>query len=206
MGFGKLIKFVLKKLQVNFFLDILREEENNRLCKLKTACGKNVVFNKNTAIWNMQDNPELIMIGDDSFIEGEIQVLGYGGKVRIGKNCYVGPNTKIWSGDYIEIGNDVLISYDVVIVDTTVHEMDAAERSETHKKYLKSGLWKTKGSIQTAPIKIGDKVWINFNATILKGVTIGEGAIVAAGAVVTKDVPSYTVVAGNPAIITKTLK
>lgn len=51
-----------------------------------------------------------------------------------------------------------------------------------------------------------NKVWIGFNAIILKGVTIGEGAIVAAGAVVTKDVPAWTVVAGNPAVVVKKLK
>ncbi|MBK8021791.1 MAG: hypothetical protein IPK19_10285 [Chloroflexi bacterium] len=52
-----------------------------------------------------------------------------------------------------------------------------------------------------APIRICDKAWIGFNAVILKGVTIGEGAIVGAGSVVTKDVPAWTVVAGNPARI-----
>lgn len=52
-----------------------------------------------------------------------------------------------------------------------------------------------------APVKISDKVWIGFNSIILKGVTIGEGAVVGAGSVVTKDVPAWTVVAGNPARI-----
>jgi acetyltransferase-like isoleucine patch superfamily enzyme len=49
------------------------------------------------------------------------------------------------------------------------------------------------------PVKINDRVWIGFNSIILKGVTIGEGGIVGAGSVVTKDVPPYTIVAGNPA-------
>ncbi|MFN7691728.1 MAG: DapH/DapD/GlmU-related protein, partial [Bacteroidota bacterium] len=56
-----------------------------------------------------------------------------------------------------------------------------------------------KGNIASKPIVIHDKVWISFNAIILKGVTIGEGAVVAAGSVVTKDVAPYTMVAGNPA-------
>jgi galactoside O-acetyltransferase len=53
--------------------------------------------------------------------------------------------------------------------------------------------------VHLAPVKIQDKVWIGFNAIVLKGVTIGEGAVVGAGAVVTRNVPAYTVVAGNPA-------
>ena len=59
--------------------------------------------------------------------------------------------------------------------------------------------------IASKKIKIEKNAWIGMRSIILKGVTIGEGAIVAAGSVVTKDVPSYTLVAGNPAIIKKKL-
>ena len=58
----------------------------------------------------------------------------------------------------------------------------------------------------TAPVVIGDNVWIGANATILPGVTIGSMSVVAAGAVVTKDVPSGVLVAGNPAVIKKELR
>jgi len=60
--------------------------------------------------------------------------------------------------------------------------------------------------VPTKPIRICDKVWIGMNAIILKGVTIGEGAVVAAGAVVTKDVPPWTVAAGNPARVVKCIE
>ena len=53
--------------------------------------------------------------------------------------------------------------------------------------------------VKDAPISIGNKAWIGFGVTILKGVNIGEGAVIAAGSVVTKDVPAYTIVGGNPA-------
>jgi acetyltransferase-like isoleucine patch superfamily enzyme len=56
-----------------------------------------------------------------------------------------------------------------------------------------------------SPVVIEDKVWIGFNVIILKGVRVGEGAVVAAGSVVTKDVPPYCVVAGNPAHVVKEL-
>lgn len=55
------------------------------------------------------------------------------------------------------------------------------------------------------PVRIEDHAWVGFNVIILKGVTIGEGAIVAAGSVVTKDVPAFTVVAGNPARVIREL-
>jgi acetyltransferase-like isoleucine patch superfamily enzyme len=60
--------------------------------------------------------------------------------------------------------------------------------------------------LKTAPVIIRDNVWIGMNAVILKGVTIGENSVVAAGAVVTKSVPENVVVAGNPAIIVKQLQ
>ena len=61
-------------------------------------------------------------------------------------------------------------------------------------------------TVNSKPIKICNDVWIGMNAIILKGVTVGEGAIVAAGAVVTKDVAPYTVVAGNPAVMVKVIQ
>jgi acetyltransferase-like isoleucine patch superfamily enzyme len=88
-------------------------------------------------------------------------------------------------------------------MDTNAHEIDATERAARYVDLINNGSWADKGDVLTAPVVIGDYVWICFNAIILKGVTIGEGAIVAAGAVVTKNVPCYTLVAGNPAIVIK---
>lgn len=206
MRLRDLIKFLLKSLRVNHILDDLRDDEHNKECHEKTSCGSNVIFNKNTIIWNLQNNAALIEVGNNTFVEGELQVFAYGGRLKIGENCYIGRNTKIWSGESIEIGNNVLISHNVGIVDTNAHETDAIERSERYKNFLKSGHWKTKGSIQTAPVRIADYAWVNFDVIILKGVTIGEGAIVAAGAIVTKNVEPYTMVAGIPAKFVKKLK
>lgn len=71
---------------------------------------------------------------------------------------------------------------------------------------LKNGHPNSPGNVRTAPITIKDYAWISYNVCILKGVTIGEGAIVGAGSVVTKDVPDWTVVAGNPAKIIRYIK
>lgn len=88
----------------------------------------------------------------------------------------------------ITIGNGVLIGHNVVLA-TLNHDPAPARRAWLHP----------------APIVIGDRVWIGSNATVLPGVTIGDGAIVAAGAVVTKDVAPNTVVAGVPARLLRPL-
>ena len=71
------------------------------------------------------------------------------------------------------------------------------------RNFIQNKDWR---NVNSRPIVIKDDVWIGMNVIILKGVTIGEGAIVGAGSVVTKDVPAWTVVAGNPAKVVKHLK
>lgn len=95
--------------------------------------------------------------------------------VRIGNQSSIGDRTQIHACRLVEIGKRVLISWDVNILENNYHA-------------------KSRG-----PVKIEDDVWVACRAIILSGVTIGRGAIVGAGAVVTKDVPPHTVVAGNPA-------
>ena len=70
---------------------------------------------------------------------------------------------------------------------------------------MKYGHPKEKGNVVTAPIIIEDYAWISYNVSILKGVKIGKGSIVAAGSVVTKDTPPFSIVAGNPAKVIKQL-
>ena len=154
-------------------------------------------------IHNPKNDPSLIKIGEATHVRGMLLVCNYGGKIEIGNNCYVGDGSRIWSGDNIIIGDNVLISHNVNIIDTNSHEMYSVERAGRYAELIKNGPWNTKGSIITSPITIEDYAWISFNAVILRGVTIGKGAIVAAGSVVTKDVPAYAVVAGNPAQIIK---
>ena len=121
----------------------------------------------------------------------------------------INEGTRLICAENITIGNDVLISWDCNIVDSNMHSVHSEERLEDTKNARKELESHTMGQhvdyskIASAPIVIKDKAWIGFRAVILKGVTIGEGAIVAAGSVVTKDVPDYAVVAGNPAKVVK---
>ena len=125
----------------------------------------------------------------------------------IGESVYVGPSSHLWSGEYeLRVGDHVFISHNVTITDTNSHQLEATERAAHFQRTVVEGRPFEKGSIKTAPVTIGDHAWINFNAAILKGVTIGAGAIIGAGSVVTKDVPPYVVCAGNPAQVIRSLR
>jgi acetyltransferase-like isoleucine patch superfamily enzyme len=172
---------------------------------------KNITIGSNSKIYeqceihNLMGDKNKIRIGENSHIRGKLLIFANGGEIIVGNNCYVGESTYIWSADKISIGNDVLISDNVHIVDTNSHEINAVERAKGFIKMLDEGHPKKKGNILTKSIEICDNAWISFNVTILKGVTIGRGAIVGAGSVVTKDVPEFCLVAGNPAKIIKKL-
>ena len=95
-----------------------------------------------------------------------------------------------------------MISNDVKIYDNNNHPISPAKRMEMSLGGFSNDNWSWKHA-SSAPVIIEDNVWIGQFATILKGVTIGKGSIVATRAVVTKDVPPYTIVAGNPAKVVK---
>ncbi|HCO01211.1 MAG: acetyltransferase [Alteromonadaceae bacterium] len=155
-------------------------------------------------IINIPGKSELISISSNSHILGELLVFAHGGKIVVGKDCYVGEGSKIWSAGHITIGNRVLISHNVNIFDSHTHPIRASERHEQFMNIASVG-HPSSIDLNESPILIADDVWIGAMATILKGVTVGEGAIVGAAAVVTKDVPPWTIVAGNPAKIIREL-
>ena len=171
----------------------------------KVTSDSNVMFYSTTKIFNYQNDRTRIFIGSDSHIRGEILVFGYGGNISVGERCFIGENSRVWSSVNILIGNDVLISHNVNIVDTNSHEIDHIDRAESFVHLIKSGHPKKNDNIISSPIVIGNHVWISFNSIILRGVTIGNGAIIAAGSVVTKDVEPFTMVGGNPAKLIKYL-
>lgn len=143
-----------------------------------------------------------ISIGDRSIIESNIYFDKSEGHVIIGSRTFIG-GSKLVCADKIEIGDDVLISWGCTIVDHDSHSLLFSERKDDVINGLKGiKIWE---NVTTKPVKINDKVWIGFEVRILKGVTIGEGACIAAGSLVTKDVSPYTLVGGVPAKILKSL-
>jgi len=115
----------------------------------------------------------------------------FGYNIEIGDNSGIGINASLNTSGGIIIGNNVMMGPDVVI-STQDHRHDDATNPMIDQGYVK------------APIIIEDDVWIGTRAIILSGVRIGKSAIVGAGAVVTKDVPPFSVVGGNPAKVLKT--
>lgn len=167
------------------------ENQKGDNLKKMTTCHKTTRFFPSVSIINARKNSLKILIKNNTWIKGQLVVF-HNGKIEIGEYCIVGENSKIWAASEIKIGNRVLISHNVNIHDNNSHPIDALSRHEDFKKIITTGFQDI--DLNAKPIIIGDDVWIGFNATILKGVTIGEGAIIGACAVITKDVPPFTIV------------
>jgi acetyltransferase-like isoleucine patch superfamily enzyme len=206
MRLSRIIKFLLRTFKIDFFIDEVKNERKINQLKSLSTWHDETIFTVEAKISNHQNNPAKIKIGKKTMIKGILNVFPNSGEISIGNYCFIGENSHIWSQESVIIKDYVLISHNVNIIDTNSHELDDDERALSVKNFLEHGHPEVDINIITSPIKIEDRVWINFNATILKGVTIGQGAIVAAGAVVTKDVPAYAVVGGNPASVIKMLK
>ncbi len=150
--------------------------------------------------------PEAVVLGDHvSCYAGVSFALGANGSCKIGDFSLLN-GALIMADERIEIGKHVLISWNVGIADSDFHPLDAAQRRID--TYALAPFYKDRPPrppLKTAPVIIEDNVWIGMNAVILKGVTIGENSVVAAGAVVSKSVPANVVVAGNPAVIVRQL-
>lgn len=153
---------------------------------------------------NAQGHADRITVGARSMIRGEIFVFAHGGRVAIGNDCYIGDNSRIWSGASVTIGDHALVAHNVSIMDNLTHPLDPLARRRQVAAIYTTGHPRDI-ELDDRPIVIGKDAWIGAHALVLRGVTVGEGAIVAAGAVVTKDVAPYTIVAGNPARLLRTL-
>lgn len=191
----------------------IRKVEANRKKRLIASlhCNhKNVCFLGDISADNIH-GPECITIGDgtafgeQTFLtawtsftcikSGKEFLQKFTPSIIIGKNCHFGFNNHITSINNITIGNNLLTGKWVTITDNSHGEI-------TKEQMLQDPL--KRPVVSKGPVRIGDNVWIGDKATILPNVSIGNGAIIAANAVVTKDVPPYSVAAGNPAKIIKT--
>ncbi len=165
---------------------------------MRSVCkktGRNFRMGKGIpAIQNKVD----IYIGDNTTIDGSCVFAAlndYGiPRIKIGNNCYLCHKVTISVGKEVSIGDNVLVAGEVCIFDLDGHPQDASRRRNSPTPVE-----------EIHPVRIENDVWIGRRAFICKGVTIGEGAIVGACSVVTKDVPPYAIVAGNPARVIKEL-
>lgn len=119
--------------------------------------------------------------------------VDYGNNIYFGNNCEVNLNCTFLDSNEIRIGDNALIAPNVQIY-TAFHPTNAADRFGPPNPDGSFSFCKT----QSAPVTIGNNVWIGGGAILLPGVTIGDNVVIGAGSVVTKDIPSNSVALGNP--------
>ena len=203
------MKFGIKRFAVNL-VEKLRSGEKSLPKRIKrrykfekfkkyATVGKGLSISANSNC--KADEPGHIRIGERCEIFGTLQSMGKG-KITIGDHCAVYNRSIIGSVNSISIGNCVVISNQVHIYDNNNHPTSPSVRRKMCMEGFHTDAWRWEHAV-SKPIVIEDDVWIGENATILKGVTIGRGSVVACCSVVTKDVPPYTIVAGNPARVVK---
>ena len=148
---------------------------------------------------------ENITLGKHTLVGGTLIAL-CGGEITIGDNVYIGQGTSIQAKEKIVVSSNVIIANNVILLDNNNHPVSPEMRLKMSAcgDFINDELWSWKYA-ESAPVVIEENVWIGRDARIMKGVTVGEGSVVALGAVVTHNVPAYCVVAGNPARVVKEL-
>lgn len=134
-----------------------------------------------TSLLRMDRNTVLETKGHFRFMYGADVLLFEGSKLTLGNHSFINSDCKVRCHKSITIGDDCAISHDFAVMDSNAHYLD--------------------GDNNTSPVVIGNHVWIGTRVTVLSGVHIGDGAVIAAGAVVTKDVPPGCLAGGVPAEI-----
>jgi acetyltransferase-like isoleucine patch superfamily enzyme len=141
---------------------------------------------------------EALVIGDNGTMDGVHFAIEGGGRISIGDYCYL-TNAVLLCELELRIGSYVVIGWNTSISDSDFHPIAPAERIADAIACSPLGKGRVRPAVARRPVIIEDDVWIGPNATILKGVRIGAGAFIEAGALVTRDVPPRARMLGNPA-------
>lgn len=191
--------FFLKR--IYFWIKI---KQSKKSFQKNSVLGKNFICSPKSLCRNESGEKRNISIGNNVSIMGSILLEG-NGIIKIGDNTTIRYSSRISAIESVIIGNNVILSNNVVVMDNNSHPTDIDSRLKMSATKPGTELWRARYSAH-APVVIDDAVWVGEGASILKGVHIGFGSIVATKAVVTKDVPPFAVVAGNPAKVVKFLK
>jgi acetyltransferase-like isoleucine patch superfamily enzyme len=176
---------------------LLSNRKKDNLPIFCVSSGMDCRFTSNARVFNHPLKPESIKLGNGVVIDGTLEVYSQGNLV-IDDYSFIG-NSRIFCAVKVSIGKGCWIADHVFIMDSDLHPISAKRRLQDAIDFSKGIFPDVYRNIPNSPVTIKDTVWIGVNSIILKGVTIGEGAVVGAGSVVTKDVPAWTIVAGNPA-------
>jgi acetyltransferase-like isoleucine patch superfamily enzyme len=181
--------------------------------------------------WYEGTIPENVVIDETAYVETAFSFylyrsrepvgvsIGRGASTYLGTMFDAGPRARIRLGDYalvhgariicdaeVSIGDHALISWNVVLMDTYRVPLESSRRRRLLEQF--AGCWPRHldAHVLARPVRIGSNVWIGFDACVLPGVTVCDGAVIGARSVVADDVPPYVVVAGNPARVIRTLE
>jgi acetyltransferase-like isoleucine patch superfamily enzyme len=159
----------------------------------KLRLKSNIVIDDNSVLDAKGNSNQGIDIGDNVFVGRNTIIYCQNGDVEIGDNANIGSNCQIFSARRVQIGNNVLIAaYTYLVGGGHIYkdpDIPVIEQGRT-----------------ASGIEIGDNVWLGASVKVLDGVSIGEGAIIAAGAVVTEDIPPFAIAGGIPAKVIKLRK
>ena len=210
MTIAEILYHIVVKLSSFLYSRKRHERMLQRVYYIRTLRDKPLfkVFGQNSSFQKIAflKGPKYISIGTQTLFEKDLYLTAWDTyqtnssiqhftpEIKIGSNCHFGAFNHITAINFIEIGNNLLTGKNVTITDNSHGSTDFEHLSiEPVLRPL----------VSKGPVKIGNNVWIGDKATILPNVTIGNGAVIAANAVVTKDVPAYAIAAGNPAKVIK---
>lgn len=168
------------KLKLSLTAKIIRTGEQGKIELCKNSEGDE----GRTSILKMENESKLLVKGYFNFMYGADIVVFKGAELNLGNNSYINSNCLIRCKERISIGENCAIAHSFIVMDSDFHQSNSDNE-------------------MTAAVYIGNHVWIGARVTILKGVRIGDGAIIAAGAVVIRDIPPRCLAVGNPARIVK---
>ena len=195
-----MIKTIKKILNIRWYL---KRKYKTNVFRKNSVCGKDTTFGYMASCMNQTGIKTAIQIGNYCDIHAIISVQGKG-KIHIGDYTTIRGNSTVGGVELISIGSHVIISNNVHIYDNNNHPTSPRVRWEMCENGFYGSIWNWTES-ESKPVIIEDNVWIGERSTILKGVTIGHGSIIACDSVVTRDVPAYSIAAGNPANVVKQL-
>jgi acetyltransferase-like isoleucine patch superfamily enzyme len=205
---NKIIKKVLIKIGLHTPKVITNQELPKQSNQYLYAPANTDIKNVSLQVRNPIENKIYLEVGENSVINGSFIFEIQNGKISIGNRTFIGGGMFICI-EGITIGDDVMFSWGCTVADNNSHSHIWHQRKDDVLEWKrgldenKIGVYKDWTHVKRGKIIIKNKVWVGFNSIILKGVTIGEGAIIGAGSVVTKDVPDWAIVGGNPAKIIK---
>jgi acetyltransferase-like isoleucine patch superfamily enzyme len=174
------------------------------LFRLGAECGERVLVTHRAELFNHTGERARCRIGAHALIDGTLEIYERG-HLTIGRHTFIG-RSRVYAAVRVAIGDFCLVSDRVAIMDSDTHPMRAAAREREALRWAEGKMLDVYDGVKSGEVRLEARSWIGYGAVIGKGVTVGEGCIVGAGSVVTKSVPPWTIVAGNPARVIRELR